>query len=57
MDGILCRSLLLSTTVFKTSCVLHCSPKFVVTMNQVDDKYKTDTEKEATLNEATDDGE
>ena len=25
-------------------------------MNQVDDKYKTDKEKEVTLNEASDDG-
>lgn len=25
-------------------------------MNQVDDKYKTDTKKEVTLNEASDDG-
>ena len=35
--------------------VLYCSPKFVVTMNQVDDKYKTDAEKEVMSNEAGDD--
>lgn len=39
------------------SDVSCCSPKFVVTMNEVDDKYKTDLEKEVTSNEASDDGE
>ena len=39
------------------SYVLHCSPKFVVTMNQVDEKYKTDAEKEVLSTEASDDGE
>ena len=36
-------------------CVIYCSPKFVVTMNQVDDKYKADTEQEVMSNEASDD--
>ena len=35
--------------------VLYCSPKFVVTMNQVDEKYKVDTEKEVISNEAGND--